>query len=77
MLSVSLNLAGTLDVLADRSRALASMDSALLREEHVVGIPTKKTPERFAASDISSVIALAKPENGGKRTKKNERIRKG
>ena len=52
------------------------MDSALLREGTRVGIPTKKTRELFAASDISSVITLAKPVNGRQQTKADERIGK-
>src|SRR5947208_16299924 len=38
--------------------------------------PTSGTREAFAASDISSVIARAKPENGSEQTKADERIRK-
>jgi hypothetical protein len=41
-----------------------------------VEFPTRGTPEVFAASDISSVIALAKAENGSKQTRADERIRR-
>ena len=37
---------------------------------------TKKLGKPFAARDISSVIARAKPENGSEQTKADERIRK-
>jgi len=36
----------------------------------------RRTPEIVAASVISSVIALAKPENGRERTKADDRIGK-
>ena len=39
-------------------------------------VSTERTREMFAASVISSVIALAKPENGRERTTADERIQK-
>jgi hypothetical protein len=34
--------------------------------------PRKRSPKAISSSVISSVIALAKPENGGERTKADE-----
>jgi hypothetical protein len=39
-------------------------------------LQNEKAREMFAASVISSVIALAKAENGSEQTKADERIRK-
>lgn len=40
------------------------------------GVPTRKTRERFTASDILSVIGPAKSDEGRERMKGDERIGK-
>jgi hypothetical protein len=63
--------------LSDEFSSSSTRDNAVVFRGDAFGrLQNEKTREMFAASVISSVIALAKAENGSEQTKADERIRK-